>query len=90
MHAALFADDAGNCASVFFPLSPGWKKTAGKMATDVFFSHGSTIKETLVAFLMRHVNFIKRGRGGMMERGGWGLGLEREQARLRIPPNICL
>lgn len=31
-----------------------------KMATDVFFRHSSTIKEALVAFLMRHVNFIKR------------------------------
>lgn len=31
------------------------------MATDVFFRDGSTIKEALVAFLMRHVNFIKRG-----------------------------
>lgn len=35
--------------------------TAEKMATDVFFRDGSTIKEALVAFLMRHVNFIKRG-----------------------------
>lgn len=35
--------------------------TAEKMATDVFFRAGSTIKEALVAFLMRHVNFIKRG-----------------------------
>lgn len=32
-----------------------------KMATDVFFRHSSTIKEALVAFLMRHVNFIKCG-----------------------------
>lgn len=31
------------------------------MATDVFFRDGSTIKEALVAFLMRHVNFIKCG-----------------------------
>lgn len=78
------------CQCVFRPVS-GLEKTAGKMATDVFFSPGSTIKETLVAFLMRHVNFIKRGGGGSrMERGGWGLGLEREQARLRIPPNVCL
>lgn len=35
--------------------------TAEKMATDVFFRDGSTIKEALVAFLMRHVNFIKCG-----------------------------
>ena len=32
-----------------------------EMATDVFFRHSSTIKEALVAFLMRHVNFIKCG-----------------------------
>lgn len=32
-----------------------------KMANDVFFRHSSTIKETLVAFLMHHVNFIKCG-----------------------------
>lgn len=30
-----------------------------KTATDVFFRHSSKIKEALVAFLMRHVNFIK-------------------------------
>lgn len=35
--------------------------TAEKMATDVFFRDGSTIKEALVAFLMRHVNFMTRG-----------------------------
>lgn len=37
-----------------------WQK---KMATDVFFRPGSKIKEALVAFLMRHVNFIKCGEG---------------------------
>lgn len=30
-----------------------------KMATDVFFRNSSTIKEALVAFLMRHVHLIK-------------------------------
>lgn len=48
-----------NAPSVFslrLPASP-----PEKMATDVFFRHSSTIKEALVAFLMRHVNFIKCG-----------------------------
>ncbi len=42
--------------SVCLPASP-----PEKMATDVFFRRSSTIKEALVAFLMRHVNFIKCG-----------------------------
>lgn len=49
-----------NAPSVFsfcLPASP-----PEKMVTDVFFRHSSTIKEALVAFLMRHVNFIKCGK----------------------------
>lgn len=48
-----------NVASVFSFCLP--VSTPEKMATDVFFRHSSTIKEALVAFLMRHVNFIKCG-----------------------------
>lgn len=47
----------GACGFSFCLPAP----TAEKMATDVFFRDGSTIKEALVAFLMRHVNFIKCG-----------------------------
>lgn len=57
---ALFANEymcEGMCGFSFCLPAP----TAEKMATDVFFRDGSTIKEALVAFLMRHVNFIKCG-----------------------------
>lgn len=50
--------------------------TAEKMATDVFFRDGSTIKEALVAFLMRHVNFIK-------------CGVEESRSE-RLQLNVCL
>lgn len=61
--AMLFADESArgranvpSVSSFCLPASP-----PEKMATDVFFRHSSTIKEALVAFLMRHVNFIKCG-----------------------------
>lgn len=54
--SALFANEYARGFSFCLPAP-----TAEKMATDVFFRDGSTIKEALVAFLMRHVNFIKRG-----------------------------
>lgn len=53
--------------------------TAEKMATDVFFRDGSTIKEALVAFLMRHVNFIKRG--AEERRSGAARGCSRGKAK---------
>lgn len=61
--AVLFANErargCANAPSVFSFCLPA--STPEKMATDVFFRHSSTIKEALVAFLMRHVNFIKCG-----------------------------